>query len=145
MSHISSRAVVLVLAGWLALAGFACGDGDEPSESQPPAATSGEDMSPAPAESEPDKPGPEVTIVEVRVKSGRVRTARELVTVAQSALIKIEVTSDVSDEVHVHGYERKVEVEPGKKAVLKFHADLTGRFEIELEESGLLLFELRVR
>jgi len=55
------------------------------------------------------------------------------------------VTADRADEVHVHGYDRMVDVEPGKPAVLEFTANLPGVFEVELEEASLKLVELQVQ
>ena len=54
------------------------------------------------------------------------------------------MTADRADEVHLHGYDRKVDIEPGKPAELEFTADVPGVFEVELEEAGLKLVELQV-
>jgi hypothetical protein len=58
--------------------------------------------------------------------------------------VLIQVASDVADEVHLHGYDLKVEVASGSSAEIEFVADIPGVFEVELEEAGLLLFELAV-
>jgi heme/copper-type cytochrome/quinol oxidase subunit 2 len=55
------------------------------------------------------------------------------------------VSADVADEVHLHGYDLKVRVVPGKTARLAFRARLPGRFEVELEEQKLLIAQLEVR
>ncbi len=55
------------------------------------------------------------------------------------------LTADVTDEVHVHGYDYYLDLTPGVAVELAFVADIPGIFEIELEGSGLLLFELVVR
>ena len=60
------------------------------------------------------------------------------------AKVRLEVTADRADEVHLHGYDRKVDISPGKPAVLEFTADVPGVFEVELEEAGLKLVELQV-
>ena len=54
------------------------------------------------------------------------------------------VSSDTADEVHVHGYDATVPVTPGKPATVRFQADIPGVFEVELEDSGLLLTQLRI-
>jgi hypothetical protein len=54
------------------------------------------------------------------------------------------VTADQTDEVHRHGYDRKVDIAPGRPAVLEFTADVPGVFEVELEEASLKLVELQV-
>ena len=47
-------------------------------------------------------------------------------------------------QVRLHGYDRKVDIEPGTPAVLEFQADTPGVFEVELEEASLKLVELQV-
>ena len=59
--------------------------------------------------------------------------------------VELTITSDVADEVHVHGYDYKADVAPGAPAVIVFVADLPGIYEIELEKARLVLFELEVR
>jgi hypothetical protein len=59
--------------------------------------------------------------------------------------VAITVTSDVADEVHVHGYDLMADVAPGAPASIRFEADAPGRFEIELEDTGIQIAELEVR
>ena len=59
--------------------------------------------------------------------------------------VVITVTSDVADEVHVHGYDLMADVAPGAPATIRFTADAPGRFEIELENTGVQIAELEVR
>lgn len=56
----------------------------------------------------------------------------------------MRVTADVSDEVHVHGYDVFADVAPEAPAELTLTADIPGIFEVELESSGLVLFDLQV-
>ena len=65
--------------------------------------------------------------------------------VARGRIVVIRVTSDVADEVHVHGYDLSADVAPGVPATISFTADAAGRFEIELEDGGLQVAELAVR
>jgi hypothetical protein len=59
--------------------------------------------------------------------------------------IRFEVRSDVSDEIHVHGYDLKKDVEAGGTVRFNFEADLEGVFEVELESRGEQIAELRVK
>jgi len=59
--------------------------------------------------------------------------------------VVIKVTSDVADEVHLHGYNKKADAAPGTVATITFVADKPGIFEVELEKKGLKLFELEVK
>jgi hypothetical protein len=65
--------------------------------------------------------------------------------VARGRNVVITVTSDVADHVHVHGYDLMADVAPGAPATIRFTADAPGRFEIELEDSGVQIAELEVR
>ena len=82
--------------------------------------------------------------IQVRVAGNQVQTAEKRVKVKLDTQVRLEVTADRADEVHLHGYDRKVDVEPGEQATLEFTADTPGVFEVELEESGLKLLELQV-
>ncbi len=52
---------------------------------------------------------------------------------------------DAADSVHVHGYDLTAAVEPNQTVLVAFTATIRGVFEVELEQSGLLLVELAVR
>ena len=54
------------------------------------------------------------------------------------------VTSDVADEVHLHGYDVSADVAPGSPATIRFTAEAPGRFELELENTGVQVAELEV-
>jgi heme/copper-type cytochrome/quinol oxidase subunit 2 len=82
--------------------------------------------------------------VEIRVTGDQVQTAERRVKVPLGSQVRLEVTADRADEVHLHGYDRKVDIEPGTPAVLEFQADTPGVFEVELEEASLKLVELQV-
>jgi heme/copper-type cytochrome/quinol oxidase subunit 2 len=79
----------------------------------------------------------------VRVEDGEVDGGGR-VEVRQGSPVRLTVEADVSDEVHVHGYDLRADVEPGRPATLEFVADIPGIFEVELEESHLHLLELEV-
>jgi predicted small lipoprotein YifL len=59
--------------------------------------------------------------------------------------VRLRVTSDVADEVHVHTYDQRVEVVPDRVAELEFTASVPGRHEVELEKLHKQLLTLEVR
>jgi hypothetical protein len=71
--------------------------------------------------------------------------ALDRLTVPKDTRLRIVVIADVTDEVHVHGYDLMAEVAPGEPAVVAFTADLAGRFEIELEDRGRQIAQLTVQ
>jgi|SRR5215204_2457170 len=58
--------------------------------------------------------------------------------------IRFEVESDVSDEIHVHGYDLMKDVDAGGKVRFDFPATIEGVFEAELEERKQPIAELTV-
>jgi hypothetical protein len=58
--------------------------------------------------------------------------------------VVVVVGADVSDHVHVHGYDLMRDVGPGQPARIAFKATDQGRFEVELEDRHLRLTELVV-
>jgi hypothetical protein len=52
--------------------------------------------------------------------------------------------SDVEDEVHVHGYDVSKEVAAGGTAKFSFPAEITGVFEVELEQTAVPIANLQV-
>ena len=58
--------------------------------------------------------------------------------------VELVVASDVADEVHVHGYERRAFVTAGASVTLRFVADVPGVVDVELEGAGVPLARLTV-
>jgi hypothetical protein len=101
-----------------------------PSQTAEPGATVTETPEPA----ETPKPEPPL------VTPGKITKLR----FQQGDTVRFRVRSDVSDEVHVHGYDLMKDVEPGRLITFSFPADITGIFEIELESAGEQIAQLRV-
>ena len=56
------------------------------------------------------------------------------------------MTSDVPDELHVHGFgDPEVELVAGRPATLELLADEPGLYEVETHETDLLLTQILVR
>lgn len=87
----------------------------------------------------------DVLVIEATISGGAVQTDSERVEVEHGKTVRLVILSDANDELHVHGYELKRQVAAGEELTLEFVADIPGVFEVELEETGLHLFELRVR
>ncbi|HYJ22099.1 MAG TPA: hypothetical protein VEW07_08765 [Solirubrobacterales bacterium] len=58
--------------------------------------------------------------------------------------IRFEVSSDVADEIHVHGYDLAQNVAAGGTVSFDFPAEIEGIFEVELEGRKEQIAELRV-
>lgn len=134
MKPISSVFAVLVLA--LALSG--CGADDETGSSTNTTTTTTE------TETQTETTKPEVAAVRIRVRGGVPVGGIVRPSVDEGGRVAFVVTSDVSDEVHVHGYDLSRDVGPGQPARIAFRATIPGRFEVELEDRRVPIAELTV-
>jgi heme/copper-type cytochrome/quinol oxidase subunit 2 len=83
-------------------------------------------------------------VVEIAVVGGKVTGGVERVDIDLGDRVTIRVTSDVDEELHLHGYDLKEDLTAGTPVELTFTADIPGVFEAELEHSGLKVVELQV-
>ncbi len=58
--------------------------------------------------------------------------------------VVITIVSQVADHAHLHGYDLFVDVGGGRPTRMTFVADTPGRFEMELEDRGQPIADLRV-
>jgi heme/copper-type cytochrome/quinol oxidase subunit 2 len=84
------------------------------------------------------------TTIEVAYAGGKITGGGKRGTKLGEPVV-IKVTSDVADEIHVHGYDKKADAGPGLVATITFVADKPGIFELELEKKHLRLLELEVK
>jgi len=93
-------------------------------------------------------PAPDIsvaeTLIEVAVTNGVVSPEVGQVAVPLGNTVRLFVTADADDAVHVHGYELTLDLVAGVPAELEFVADDPGNFEVELHGGGQLMLELRV-
>ncbi|HZN21994.1 MAG TPA: hypothetical protein VFB57_05490 [Gaiellaceae bacterium] len=91
-------------------------------------------------EPEVEKP----TVVRVTVVDGAAEGGIVRATVGQGDRVRLVVTSDVADEIHLHGYDVSRDVAAGGTVTLAFRASIPGRFEAELEERGVQIADITV-
>ena len=82
--------------------------------------------------------------IEVAFANGEASGDTGRVPVPVGTAVTLEVTSDVADQVHVHGYDVEKELTPGTPVTLQFDATIAGIFEVELHEAGTVLLRLQV-
>ena len=78
------------------------------------------------------------------VKNGKPVGGIRTLTYNKGDRIHFKVDSDVSDEVHVHGYDIMKDVKAGGSVSFDFPATIEGVFEAELEGRKEQIIELRV-
>jgi hypothetical protein len=144
-SSASARRVVVVAIA-LALGVFACSSNSkgttQSSTSSSSSSTSGASTSNATGSSSSSSNSG--IVVDLRVSGGNVQGGVQRHSIPVGSAVTVRVTSDVADEIHVHGYDLKQDVEAGSTAEISFTADIPGVFEVELENAGFKLADLEV-
>jgi hypothetical protein len=106
-----------------------------------PSTTEATTTTPAPA----PKPKPKVATIRITIQGGRPVDGIRRASVRKGGRVRLVVRSDVSDHVHLHGYDIFRDVAPGSPAQISFRATIAGRFEVELEDRGLQIADIEVR
>lgn len=84
-------------------------------------------------------------VITATYQDGTVAIAEDRVEVPFESEVLIQVTSDVSEELHVHGYDVYADIDPETGGQVRFVANIPGTFEVEFEQSGTFIVELIVR
>ena len=88
---------------------------------------------------------PQELRIDLVVQDGRRVSGPELIQAMQAQPIRLRVTSNRADELHLHGYDLRLKLQPGVAAGLSFNATLSGRFEYELHHAHAALGVLEVQ
>jgi FtsP/CotA-like multicopper oxidase with cupredoxin domain len=145
----SQRISLVVAALAIAVVAFLIarpGDDDEPDRlaATTPAHTqtekgTGEDSAEPQPTTETEPPArPKATRIQVR--GGTVVGGAKTIEVSKGDTVRIVVSADAPDELHVHGYDITRNAGPGQPARFRFKANAEGAFEIEshtAEDAGL--------
>lgn len=152
LRRVATASLVLALAS-------ACGGGDPSTVETPEATPTATSTATSAATSTPTQPSstaptasPSSTLpagvdqlVEITVAGGEVVGGARRVRVDKGDVVRLQVRSDVADEVHLHTYDKSVDVAAGGTATLTFTATIGGVIEVELEEAGLTLVRLQIQ
>lgn len=109
-----------------------------------PAAGAPAGATPTAAASPTGSAAPQARVIDVTYAGGEVIGVEPRVDVALGEQVVLRLTSDVPEEVHVHGYDRYLEVPAGGTGEVSFLADIPGAFEVELHDAHRPIFQLRV-
>jgi hypothetical protein len=132
--------LVLMAASTVAsIALVGCGSNDSESASSTDTTTT-ETTTATETTTEAEKP----TEVKVVVVNGTPQGGIVRQTVDKNDRVVLVVTSDVADEIHLHGYDKAKDVAAGGTIRLPFEATIPGRFEAELESRGVQIAEITV-
>ncbi|MDX6237015.1 MAG: hypothetical protein QOG10_1830 [Kribbellaceae bacterium] len=133
---------MLVLAGCSGSNNPASGPSNTPSTA--PTSTSTTSSAPTGTPSAtPSAPQADVTI-NVTIANGKVNPNGATIQVKAGQTVLVTAVSDTAEELHIHGYNKLLELSPGKPASVKFTANMKGTFEMETHKSGKLVAKLAV-
>jgi len=137
-----------VVFGALALFGAglvlaSCG-GDEEEAATTTSPTNSQTVTATSQTTETTTPPEGPTIVRIAVVGGTPEGGIVRETVDKGERVVLVATSDVADEIHIHGYDVSRDVVAGGTARLAFDPMIPGRFEVELESRGVQIAEITV-
>lgn len=148
MTH-ANRTVALTLVIAAGVAG--CGDdnggsggADRPAETVDTVATTPDPVTTETMSTTADETTAGTERFEVTIRNGQPAGGPGRWRVDRGSSVVITISSDVADEVHLHDYDVSVDVEPGEPADLELTADQPGVYEVELEDSNIVLGNLVV-
>lgn len=81
----------------------------------------------------------------VSITDGKVTPRPSRVKIPLGSTVELQVTSDVDDEVHVHGFDVEKPLEAGVTTTVELQATEAGLYEVETHETELELLQLEVR
>src|SRR5215210_4938895 len=74
---------------------------------------------------------PEPALTRIEIRGGEVVGGPAEIKVTKGDDVRIVVSSDAADKIHLHGYDIEKEVDAGQPADFKLTADVEGIFELE--------------
>lgn len=91
----------------------------------------------------PVDPSPAVRVITASYAGGEVTVDEPRVRTALNEQVVLRISSDVVEEIHVHGYDVYADVPAGGSVDIPLILTLPGAYEVELHEAGRPLFQLR--
>ena len=90
--------------------------------------------------------GPKTHEVMLHIENEKLVSGPALLQVKKGDAVEITVMdmTDSTEEFHLHGYDKSINLKKGKEATLTLVVDTAGRFEAELENAGTEIFTLEV-
>jgi hypothetical protein len=140
-----SRAALILAAIAVLVGGFilANGSGDDNKDSSTTLPATTNDFPPPPGTTTTATPAAP-PVETIRIVGGKPQGGVAKLEFKKGDTIRFRVVSDVSDEIHVHGYDLMKDVKAGGGVAFSFKGDIDGKFEIELEGAKQQIASLTV-
>jgi len=68
--------------------------------------------------------------IDIKIENRRLVAPQGSIRVIELDMVELRYMSDEAVKLHLHGYDRKIQIWPGKQAVMSLTANATGRFPI---------------
>jgi hypothetical protein len=133
-----------VLLLTLSMSLTACAQQDSGQQRPPSALAQPSPLHASPKPTPLPSPTPTARLVDVTYAGGNITGADQRIAVKLGERVVLRFTSDVVEEIHVHGYDLYADLTPGQPAEIAFTANIPGVFEVELHKAGRPLYQLRV-
>lgn len=140
----SAVARACALLALLAILATACGSDDKDAATTTTTTTTASE-GPSTSAATTSTTADDIQTVELTFANGSVAGGAHTLSVGLGKTVRLKVTSDVAEEVHVHTYDIKADVAAGQTATLEVHATIPGRHEVEMEKAGKTLLILEVK
>jgi hypothetical protein len=98
----------------------------------------------APSLDQPTKVTSTPKTFELVVKGKKLTSGPQVLQVNEGDEVVIKIVSDEAEELHLHGYDKSLDLDANVPEQLSFTANLTGRFPYELEHSKIEIGALEV-
>lgn len=82
-------------------------------------------------------PTPTIKQFKFTVKNGKIIPETKQFSVKKGDVVEFTITSDLEDELHLHGYDKTLLLYQKKAVKLMFTADTSGSFPLELHKDEL--------
>ena len=69
-------------------------------------------------------------IINIRIENRKIVSPMGAIRALEADVLELRWLSDEATQLHLHGYDKKLNLRPGKPGVMSFTADATGRFPI---------------
>lgn len=86
----------------------------------------------------------EERVFEIVIKSRKLISGSNVLQVKEGDSVNMKITIDENEELHLHGYDKSIDLVKDVQSSLSFTASLTGSFHFELEKSGIEVGTLEV-
>ena len=125
------RIALIVAALVVAIVAFVIAGSGGDDEPQRSSATTSAQTNTGNDSAEPQATEAETKVARIRIEDGAVVGGAKTIDVVKGDTVRIVVSANAPDDIHLHGYDIERSVEPGQPARFRFKADAEGAFEIE--------------